>query len=90
MPLLSQSEDRNRAEAARAEHVERMARLERREAVYVFLGSVLFLLGEVLLIGLSMHLTGRAATWALAGGACCGVGPSVTIIAWQIKRERGA
>lgn len=90
MPLLAQSEERKRQEAARAAHVEFLARLERREAVYVLLASLLFLAGEVFLLGLSMHLTGRAATWALAGAACSGIAPSVTIIGWQIRRERGA
>jgi hypothetical protein len=90
VPLLVQSEERKRQEAARAAHVEFLARLERREAVWVFLLCILFLVCEAFLVGLSMHLTGTSAVWALAGGACCGIGPSVTIIAWQIRRERSA
>ena len=90
MVLLTLSEERRRAEVARAEHVERLVRLERREAFHVMLACMLFLGLEVFMLGLSMHLTGTGALWALAGGAACGVGPAATIILWQIKRERGA
>jgi hypothetical protein len=43
---------------------------------------------EVYLLGLSMHLTGPRAWTAFGAGALCAVMPLVTVIAWRLYRER--
>jgi len=89
MPLLTLADERQRAEVARAEHAERLARAERRQAVWVFVSCLLFLGCEVFLAGLSMHVTTqRAVAWALSGAALCGIAPAVMIVGWQLRRER--
>ncbi len=85
--MLVLSEQRMQAELRRAAWAEAAARRARRQAVWAGAVCVALILFEMLLFGLSMHLTGSEVQYLYVAAQLSGALPALWLALWHITRR---
>jgi hypothetical protein len=86
-PLFALTEERIRAEIARARHEEFAHQREQRQVWAMAAAVALGDLASAFFFALSMHWTGDAAQAAKYAAMLCAPAPVIVIVLWQLRRE---